>query len=220
MPAIPEEVKEALREGITIELLTAPTKAVGSNSTLTGVEFTRMKLAEVDESGRARPVPIDNSQFTVEVDTLITAISQEPDIRSVIKDSGVKFTKWNTVEIDPETFYACIDGIFCGGDIASGPDTVTKAMSDGKIAASMIDKYVNGQPLVRQYKVARPTIDVEPVELTEEEIATLKEPVMPVLPLPERKLSFKETELGFTEEMAVKEAKRCFRCDLEKGDQQ
>jgi NADH-quinone oxidoreductase subunit F len=218
MPAIPEEVNEALREGITIELLTAPTKAVGSNSTLTGVEFTRMKLAEVDESGRARPVPMDNSQFTVEVDTLITAISQEPDIRSVIKNSGVKFTKWNTVEIDPETFYTCIDGIFCGGDIANGPDTVTKAMADGKIAASMIDKYVNGQPLVRQYKVARPTINVEPVELTEEEIATLKEPVMPVLPLPERKLSFKETELGFTEEMAVKEAKRCFRCDLEKSD--
>ena len=63
-------------------------------------------------------------------------------------------------------------------------------------------------------------MEVEAVELTEEEIGTIKEPVMPVLPIEQRKLSFKETELGFTEEMAVKEAKRCFRCDLEKNDEE
>ena len=93
-------------------------------------------------------------------------------------------------------------------------------MADGKIAASMIDKFINGQPLTRQYKVTRPAINVEAVELTEEEIGTIKEPVTPVLPVEQRKLNFKETELCFTEEMAVKEAKRCFRCDLEQGEEE
>ena len=220
MPALREEVEEAIREGISIELLTAPVRAVGSNGTLTGIEFMRMKLAEIDQSGRARPVPIKGSQFTVEVDTLITAISQEPDIKSVIKNSGLKFTKWNTIEADPETLYTGIDGVFAGGDVVHGPDTVTQAMADGKIAASMIDKFINGQPLTRQYKVTRPAINVEAVELTEEEIGTIKEPVTPVLPVEQRKLNFKETELCFTEEMAVKEAKRCFRCDLEQGEEE
>ncbi len=220
MPALREEIAEAIREGISIELLAAPIRAVGSNGILTGVEFIRMKLAEVDQSGRARPIPIEGSQFSVDVGTLITAISQEPDIKSVIKNNGLKFTKWNTVAADPETLYTGVDGVFAGGDVVSGPDTVTKAIADGKVAASMIDKFINGQPLIREYKVTQPAAKVEAVELTEEEMGTIKEPVMPVLPLGERKMSFKETELGFTEEMAVKEAKRCFRCDLEKSDEQ
>jgi pyruvate/2-oxoglutarate dehydrogenase complex dihydrolipoamide dehydrogenase (E3) component len=132
----------------------------------------------------------------------------------------LKFTKWNTVEADPETLYTGVDGVFAGGDVVSGPDTVTKAIADGKIAASMIDKFVNGQPLIRQYKVTRPAIKVEAVELTEAEMGTIKGPVMPVLPIEERKLSFKETELGFSEEMAIKEARRCFRCDLEKSEEE
>jgi NADH-quinone oxidoreductase subunit F len=138
----------------------------------------------------------------------------------VIKDSGIKRTKWNTIDADPETLYTGVDGVFAGGDVVSGPDTVTKAIADGKIAASMIDKFVRGQPLVRQYEVTRPAIQVGAVELKEEEMGTIKEPVMPVLPLKDRKLNFKETELGFTEEMAIKEAKRCFRCDLEKGEEE
>lgn len=219
MPALHEEIEQALSEGISIELLTAPIRAIGSGGKLTSAEFIRMKLGEVDQSGRARPIPIEGSQFIVEVDTLIPAISQEPNIKSVIKDSGLKFTKWDTIEADPETLYTGMDGVFAGGDVVSGPDTVTKAIADGKIAALMIDKFVNGQSLVREYKVTRPTTKVEAVELTEEEIETITEPVIPVLPIEQRKLNFKETELGFTEEMAINEAKRCYRCDLEESDQ-
>ncbi|MHC4751253.1 MAG: FAD-dependent oxidoreductase [Planctomycetota bacterium] len=220
MPAMHEEIEEAISEGISIELLTAPIRAIGSDGVLTGVEFIRMKLGEVDESGRARPIPIEGSEFVVDIDALIPAISQEPDIKSVIKESGLKFTKWNTIEANPETFYTDIEGVFAGGDVVTGPDTVTKAIADGKIAASMIDKFVNGRPLIRQYKVTRPAIEVEAIELTEEEMATIKEPAMPVLPIEERQQNFKETELAFTEEMAVREAKRCFRCDLEKSDEE
>ena len=214
MPALDEEIEEAIKEGIRIELLAAPIKAVGIDGVLSGVEFVRMKLAEVDKSGRARPVPIEGSEFAVEVDTLITAISQEPDTKSMIADNNLKYTKWNTIETDPETLYTGVEGVFAGGDVVRGPDTVTEAIAHGKIAASMIDKFVNGRPVVRDYKVTRPAIKVEAVELSEEEIETFRDPVMPVLPLEKRKLSFSETEFGFTEEMAVKEAKRCYRCDL------
>lgn len=104
----------------------------------------------------------------VEVDTLIPIISQEPDMSSVIKNSKLKFTKWNTIEAVLETLYTSMEGVFAGEDVVNGPDTVTKAISDVEIAASMIDKYVNGQALIRRYKVTRPAIKVEAVELTED----------------------------------------------------
>ena len=127
----------------------------------------------------------------------------------------MKFTKWDTVEADPETLYTGVDGVFAGGDVVSGPDTVTKAISDGKIAASMIQKYIKGEPLTREYKVTQPAMLVEAVELTDEQIEAIKEPTIPVLPVEKRELNFEEVEQGFTEETAVKEAMRCFRCDLE-----
>jgi hypothetical protein len=88
-------------------------------------------------------------------------------------------------------------------------------MAHGKVAAKMIDKYIRGEALERHYSVTRPAIHVEPIELTDEEIAELRKPSMPVLPTGQRRGNFQEVELGFTEEMAMREAKRCLRCDLE-----
>lgn len=218
MPATVEEIEEAINEGVAINFLVAPVKVISSNGKLTGVEFRRMKLGDIDESGRARPVPIEGSEFTVEVDTLITAIGQQPDISSLISNNELKFTKSNTIEVDPETLYTGVKGIFTGGDVINGPTTVIKAMSDGKIAASMIHKYIKGEPLKREYKVTRPALRVEAVELTDEEIEKIKKPEIPFLPIKDRELNFKEAELGFTREMAVTEAKRCYRCDLEKPE--
>ena len=218
MPAAAEEIEEAVKEGIDIEYLVAPVKAVSSNGKLTGVEFRKMKLGEIDQSGRARPVPIEGSEFTVDVDTLIPAISQEPDIGSAIGDKKVKFTKWKTIEADPETLCTAAEGVFAGGDVVSGPDTVVKAIADGKIAALMIQKYLEGEPVKREYKVTRPAMYVEAVELTEEELENIKEPEIPLLPVEERDLNFKEVEQAFTEEMAVREARRCLRCDLQQSD--
>jgi hypothetical protein len=88
-------------------------------------------------------------------------------------------------------------------------------MAHGKIAAKMIHKYIQQQPLEQEYKVTRSAIRVEAIELTDKEIEELQRPSMPVLALEERSEGFKEVELGFTEEMAIREAKRCLRCDLE-----
>ena len=82
----------------------------------------------------------------------------------------------------------------------------------------MIQKYLEGEPVKREYKVTRPAMYVEAVELTEEELENIKEPEIPLLPVEERDLNFKEVEQAFTEEMAVREAKRCLRCDLQQSD--
>jgi len=215
MPAIPEEVEEAIHEGVEIEYLVAPVKAVAAGGKLAAVEFQRMELGDFDKSGRPRPVPIEGSRFTTEVDTLIPAISQAPDISSLVGDGKLAITKWNTIGVDTETFYTGVEGVFAGGDVVTGPDTITTALAHGKIAASMIDKYIKGEQLTREYSVTRPVRRVEAVELTEEEIETMTEAEIPVIGVEKRELNFDEVELAFEEDAAVKEAKRCYRCDLE-----
>jgi len=217
MPAIPSEIEEALLEGIEIEFLVAPTKVVSSNGKITAMECLKMELGDMDESGRRRPVPIEGSEFQVPVDALVLAISQEPDVSLLQGEngSGLKFSKWNTIETDPETLYTSVEGVFAGGDVVSGPNTVTGAMAHGKRAAQMIDKYIRGEKLEVKYEVTRPCTYEDAVALTDEEIKSLKRPEMPSIPVDQRIESFKEVELGFSEEAAITEAKRCLRCDLE-----
>jgi len=216
MPAISSEVDEAILEGVEIQFLVAPTKVLSSNGKIKAVECIRMELGDVDESGRRRPIPIPGSEFIAEVDTLILAISQEPDMASLINGDGLKISKRNSIEVDPETLSTNIKGIFAGGDVVTGPNTVTDAMAHGKLAAKMIDKYINGEKLERKYEVTRPALYVEPVKLLEEEIENLKKPEISTLPLYKRIASFEEVEMCFTESEAISEAKRCLRCDLEK----
>jgi NADH-quinone oxidoreductase subunit F len=215
MPAAKEEIEELDREGIEIQFLVAPVKALRHNGCLTGLECVRMELGEVDTSGRRRPVPLEGSEFTVAIDTLIPAIGQEPDVASFADGNGLKLSRWKTLEVDPETLYTGADGIFAGGDVVSGPATVVAAMAHGKTAAQVIHKYIQGQPVVRHYCVTRPALDVDVVELTDAEMETLHKPDMPLLPLAERLGGLREVQLGFDAEMAVAEAKRCIRCDKE-----
>ncbi len=215
MPAIKSEIEEALLEGIDIQFLAAPIKVLSDNGKIEAIECIRMKLSDVDESGRRRPVPIEGSEFKVDVDTLILAISQEPEVSLLVGENGLEVSAWNTLEVDPETLLTNVEGIFAGGDVVSGPNTVTAAMSHGKIAAQMIDKYVRGEKLERKYEVTRPAVRVEAMELSEEETKNLKRPEMPSIPVDQRIESFKEVELGFGEAAAIIEAKRCLRCDLE-----
>jgi NADH-quinone oxidoreductase subunit F len=218
MPAIKSEIEEAIIEGIDIQFLAAPTKVLSSNGKMEAIEAIRMELGDVDASGRRRPVPISGSEFRVDVDTLILAISQEPDV-SVLNGNGLNLSKWNTIEVDPETLHTNIQGVFAGGDVVTGPNTVTEAMAHGKVAAQMIDKYIRGEKLERKYEVTRPAVRVEALELTDEEVKALKKPEMPSMPVAERIENFKEVELGYTGADAIAEAKRCLRCDLEREEE-
>jgi len=219
MPAAKEEVEEAIKEGIEIQFLVAPVRVLSEDGQLRGIECIRMELGDIDKSGRRRPIPIKGSEFMVEIDTLMPAIGQQPDLSALASDNRLKIFKHRPIEVSPETLYSGADGIFAGGDVVSGPSTVTSAMAHGKIAAKMIHKYVQELPVEREYKVTRPAIHVEAVELTDKEIEESQKPSMPLLSLEQRSGNFKEVELGFTEEMAIKEAKRCLRCDLELEEQ-
>ncbi|MDH5742808.1 MAG: FAD-dependent oxidoreductase [Candidatus Aminicenantes bacterium] len=219
MPAIKSEIEEAIAEGIDIQFLSVPIQVLSSNGKIEAVECIRMELGDIDASGRRRPVPIPESEFKVDVDTLILAISQEPDV-SVLGGNGLKVSKWSTIEVDPENLHTNIEGVFAGGDVVTGPNTVTEAMAHGKIAAQMIDKYIRGEKLVRKYKVTRPAVHVEAVELSEREAQSLKKQEMSSAPVAQRIKDFNEVELGFTEAQAISEAKRCLRCDLEEKEEE
>jgi NADH-quinone oxidoreductase subunit F len=220
MPAAKEEIEEAINEGIEIQFLAVPIKVLSDNGQLKGIECIRMELGDVDSSGRRRPIPIQGSEFTVEIDTLMPAIGQQPEVSALLSTEGLKVSKYNTLEVSPDTLSSGIDGVFAGGDVVSGPNTVTAAMAQGKIAAKMIHKYIQGQPVEWEYKVTRPTAHVEAIELTDKEIEEMQKPAIPLLEVEERSGNFREVELGFTEEMAIKEAKRCLRCDLEVVEQE
>ncbi len=222
MPANKEDIEAAQEEGIKIEFLTLPVEVISKNGKLTGIKCTRMALADFDKTGRRKPVPVEGTEFEIEIDTLVPAIGQEPDLGFLKGNSQLKISKWNTLEVEPETMATNVPGIFAGGDVVSGPSTVLEAMKAGKIAAESIHKYLRGEPLTRKYEPLKSVREVPPVELTEEEI--LKETSrseMPCISVQVRAGNFKEVELGLSKEMAIKEARRCLRCDLErKGGKQ
>ena len=218
MPAYKEEVDASLDEGIKIEYLTAPRRIVTDNGKLSACKFIRMKMGDVDESGRRRPIPVEGSEFTVGLDTLIVAIGEQPDTSFVEKVSELEFSRRGTLVVDSETLASNRKEIFAGGDLVTGPNTVVAAVASGKIAAESIDQFLSGEPVKREFRLTRPSRYIEPVELAEEELSKAEPPSMPHLPVEERKRNFKEVELGLTEEMAVQEARRCLRCDLETED--
>ncbi|MCJ7666141.1 MAG: FAD-dependent oxidoreductase, partial [Actinobacteria bacterium] len=218
MPAQKEEIEDTIAEGIDIQFLTAPVKINSDNGVLKSLECVRMELGAIDKSGRRKPVPIKNSEFNIELDTLITAIGQKPEGDVFIDKKGPGITKWSTIEVDIETLCTCVDGLFAGGDIVNGPKTVTESIAQGKLAARMIYKYINGEELKREYKITTPAVDVDALELTEDEIEKLERFKIPKLVVSERTNNFKEVDLGFSRNQAVAEAKNCLRCDKEEKE--
>ncbi len=217
MPANPEEIDAAEHEGIKMHFLAAPVKLHGENGRLKKLEFVRMELGEPDASGRRRPIPIEGSETTIEVDQLITAIGQFPDLLSPEEDKYMEklgITRWKTFEADPETMYTGKEGIFVGGDIYHGPLTVITALADGRKAAYAIDRYFKGEdlkPPKEEFNISRGSFDS--IDRSIFEIFPKQErEKMSELEVAERVKNFAEVELGLTEEQALEEAKRCLLC--------
>jgi NADH-quinone oxidoreductase subunit F len=217
MPALTEEIEAAIEEGIDIQFLVAPVNVVTSYGKATAIECVRMRLGEQDASGRPKPVPIEGSNFTHELDTLILAISERPDTSYLGEGDEIRRHGENII-IDEETAMTTRAGVFAGGDAVTGPNMVVEAMAAGKLAAETIEKYIAGKPLRRDYRLSRPSVYIKPWLLSEEEIQKAQRPVMAHLSLQKRAHSFKEVEIGLTEKSAVREARRCLRCDLETED--
>ncbi|MEW5937574.1 MAG: NAD(P)-dependent oxidoreductase [Candidatus Thermoplasmatota archaeon] len=142
MPAEPKEIEETEEEGIEMILLTNPVEIKGDeHGRVMGLECIRMQLGEPDESGRARPVPVEGSNHVIACDTVIEAISQEPELDSLHPD--LELTRWKTAAVNSEMMTS-IPGVFAGGDDESGPATVCQALHAGKKAAEGIHRYLSG----------------------------------------------------------------------------
>ncbi len=145
MPARIEEIQNAKDEGVIFELLTQPVKISGDEKGFVkNLECIKMALGEPDASGRRRPVPVKDSNFTLDADTVIIAVGQHPNPLLPKVTADLKTNEGGTIRIDGN-FMTSIPGVFAGGDIVSGADTVISAMAAGKKAALAIDRYIRSR---------------------------------------------------------------------------
>jgi heterodisulfide reductase subunit A-like polyferredoxin len=209
MPAQEEEIKEAEHEGINIEYLTAPARLLIENGKIQGMECIRMELGDPDESGRPRPVPVPGSEFGIEADTIIPAVSQSPDLSFINAEDGLKTSRQGNLEADPVTLETNVEGIFAGGDAVTGPQTYIDAMAAGRKAAISIDRYLRREDLRTNREEEGPTKDY--IQIDVDGVAYQDRAQMPTLALGMRN-SFNEVNLGLNEEDAFREAGRCLQC--------
>ena len=205
MPASPHEIHGALQEGVSFEYLTAPVKIEpGKPLKLT---LQHMELGAPDDSGRRRPVPIKGSEYTIEVDTIVKAIGQSVVVPA---DFGVEVNRQGRIVINEETMQTSLPGVYAGGDGVFGPSSVIEALRDGRKAAHSIDMSLGGKGLpppdldADEFVGRPPNIE----EIRFQEMVTCRE-----LNAEERVKGFGEVELGYNEDEALREAKRCWKCD-------
>lgn len=217
MPALAVEVDAAEEEGISINILVAPSRLIGENGRLKQLEYIRMELSEKDASGRRRPVPVPGSEAVVDVDNVIAAIGQVTDLDGLQNDElgkAIDTTRWGTIVGHPRTLQTNEVGIFTGGDVYTGPRTVVSALAAGRCAAHAIDLFLRKEPVKAPAKPFN--ISKGPIETVDfrnfMDFAKKPRAKMPELPTMARRNNFEEVELGFSEETALEEAKRCLSC--------
>jgi heterodisulfide reductase subunit A-like polyferredoxin len=210
MPAWEEEISAAETEGVTIEYLSAPQEILTQDGKVVGLRCIRMQLSDVDSSGRRRPIPVPGTEYDIDIDQLIPAIGQRPDLSAIEDIGGLEISRWGTTEVDAISYATGREGVFAGGDVQTGPWVAIGAIAAGKEAAESILRYIDGrdmvkgrEPVVRENPVYRPI----PRGIAEEARAE-----MPELALKERKGNFKEVELGYEATAGQAEAHRCLNC--------
>ena len=209
MPAAPEEVEEALHEGVEIIFLAAPNEIRPGKKGLVVLECTRMELGEPDASGRRRPVPIAGSEFVTEFDNIIASIGQATDVPEQFK---IELGRGNVIKVNNDTLATSRQGVFAGGDIVTGPASVIGAIAQGRQAASSIDKYLGGSGIIDESLA--PVEEPNPVFGQDADFANWRQVSMPCIDKSKRLTGFTEVELGYDEETAIEEAKRCLKCDF------
>jgi glutamate synthase (NADPH/NADH) small chain len=146
VPARAEEVHHAEEEGIIFNFLTNPVEVYGDDTGwVRGMRCIHMKLGEPDASGRRRPLPIEGSEFDIDVDMVVMALGTRPNPLVFTDSGGLERTKWGTVVADEETGKTTKDRVWAGGDIVTGAATVISAMGAGKRAAADIDRFLRGE---------------------------------------------------------------------------
>ena len=216
MPAYESEIEQAMEEGIILNCSWGIKKIRTDGKKVVGVDCMRC-TSVFDKKDSFNPSFDESVKSSFDLDTVIVAIGQAPELPFLRKDSKVKTTKSGTIKADADSLKTDMKGVFASGDAVNGPTSVIEATAAGRKAAISIDKYLGG----------RGVIDKELIEIEEpspwlgpgENFADINRIQMPCLP-PELRMApaeaghFAEVEEGFSEEMAIEEAKRCLRCQL------
>jgi heterodisulfide reductase subunit A-like polyferredoxin len=215
MPAHEWEIEEALEEGIKLHCRMGPSKILGKNGKVSGIECIEV-MSVFDEQGRFNPVYYEGSESLLDYDcdTIMIAIGQDADLSLIKGKENINSRRGGTIIVDPLTFATDEEGVFAAGDIVNGPASAIEAIGTGHQVAISIDRYLKGEDLKKDRTLL---IETKPERYLEEELARKKlekklRTNMGKISLKERMESFKEIEMGYTEEMAVAEAKRCLSC--------
>jgi NADH-quinone oxidoreductase subunit F len=217
MPVTEVEYDEAVAEGVRINFLISPSRIMSDKWKVTGLQCARMQLGEMDAGGRRRPVAIPGSDFFAEADTVIAAVGQAPDLSFLPPESALERTRWETLAVNANTLSTNVPGVFAGGDFVTGPGMVIHAIAAGRRSALAIDKYLRDDTSRVEMYDLKTEVILAPTTTPEEETWEQQSRIeVPTLPVEKRKQSFEEIELRLSEEIALQEAKRCLRCDLEK----
>ena len=213
MPAEPHEVADAAAEGVELRFLAAPT-SIERTATGLSVKCLEMALGEPDRSGRARPVPVEGTDFSIEASLVIGAIGQSTNTQFLFHDLPVKLNKWGDVKVNGSTLETSEPKVFAGGDCVTGPATVIEAVAAGRRAARSMNQllsrgYVRAEPAI--YNCSRGSLEDLPRDEFESR-PKLARQVMPSLPAATRVTGFAEVESGYSQAEARAEAARCLRC--------
>lgn len=144
MPADRDELKEAQAEGIKINYLAMPVRIIGRDGEIQALECIKTKLGEPDESGRRRPIPIEGSDFIMNISSIISAVGQRPDLSWNQEGLSFNLSPGNTFIVD-DSCLTNIEGVFAAGDAVNGPTTIVEAMASGKRVARSVDNYLSGK---------------------------------------------------------------------------
>jgi heterodisulfide reductase subunit A-like polyferredoxin len=213
MPAHHVEAKDAEAEGTVFEFLVNPTAVVSENGKVTGITLQKMRLGEPDASGRRRPEPVPNSEYTVECDMVVTTIGMGPDAdpyNSLVGTAG-----GNRIKVDAKTLQTEQEWLFAAGDVSTGASDITRAIGAGRRAAHMVDRWINHEPLdgFAALDDRLPVIDHEAV-LARQAAYGHRDPVSGEVILLPKPTDFSEIEVPLTEEQARAGAGSCMDCGV------
>ncbi|MCF8331035.1 MAG: FAD-dependent oxidoreductase [Bacteroidales bacterium] len=222
MPANPIEIHESKLEGVEYMLLTNPSKVnKDENGKLKSLTLIKMELGEPDASGRRRPIPIEGSEFELEVDFVLAAIGQKTqvdfidDINEHSEKGELKLNRWGDINADEKTLQTGIPHVFAAGDGVTGPATVIEAIDQAKTAARSVEQYLDGMPFTEPPQEFISRKDNFKKQEKSDYVKRYRQQAryeMPVME-PEQRNNFKEVELGYQNEELVKsEASRCMEC--------
>lgn len=212
-----EEYHEAVEEGVEFIFYSAIEEIVDDGNNITQLKCNTFELVPCPDGGRANLIKVDGKDFTLDVDYLIPAVSQDADLSYIPKEWDLAMTSWNTLKTDGQTYMTSRKGVWAAGDCEYGPMTIVNAVGQAKRAADVMSRYFRTSEVKRSDdEILRDHLRKLRVYNKDEEIkgwlGGIKRNTSKKLDADYRKDNNEEVNLGFTAEQSIAEAERCMRC--------